>query len=91
MATVKHIAHPATAEQILSTIRITKKDREVVNWVLAELGYDSEGHELEAPVRSTGTSGKKSAAKSATTKTATTAKAAKKVTTRESSPRKASK
>jgi hypothetical protein len=46
MATVKHTAPPATAKQILSTIRSTKKDREVVDRVLVELGYTPSGQKL---------------------------------------------
>jgi hypothetical protein len=47
MATVKHIAPPATARQILSTIRLTKKDRAVVNKVLADMGYTPDARRIE--------------------------------------------
>jgi hypothetical protein len=36
----KHIAPPATAEQLLQTVGATKEDIEIVDRVLRELGYD---------------------------------------------------
>jgi len=36
----KHIAPPATAEQLLRTVDATEEDIEIVDRVLRELGYD---------------------------------------------------
>jgi hypothetical protein len=39
----KHIVEPATAEEMARTLRVTRKDREIVERILRELGeYDSE-------------------------------------------------
>jgi hypothetical protein len=37
--TEKHIAPPATAEEIRRAVGVTKKDRAIVRKVMAELGY----------------------------------------------------
>ena len=44
----KHIALPATAEQISKGVGVTPEDRRIVNKVLHELGYISE--ESKRPV-----------------------------------------
>ena len=43
----RHVASPATAEEIRSAVKVTSKDKAVVRRVLSELGYGDAASTLE--------------------------------------------